>query len=105
MKAQQIRDEGNSKAILIENEATRNKVKADQKTKEEVSKLRYEGYKAADKLIEEAKSPLAKIAAEKTAKKMKSQTDKKADALELKLNSKSKKIQNVAFQIPLELGQ
>ena len=29
---------------------------------------------------------------------MKSQTDKKADALELKLNSKSKKIQNVAFQ-------
>ena len=29
---------------------------------------------------------------------MKSQTDKKADALELKLNAKSKKIQNVAFQ-------
>ena len=46
LKAQQIRDEGNSKAILIENEATRNKLKADQKTKEEVSKLRIEGYKA-----------------------------------------------------------
>ena len=29
---------------------------------------------------------------------MKSQTDKKADALELKLNAKSKKIQNAAFQ-------
>ena len=29
---------------------------------------------------------------------MKSQTDKKADALELKLNAESKKIQNVAFQ-------
>ena len=98
LKAQQIRDEGESKAKLIEDEAIRNKTKADQKTREEVSKLRNEGYKAADKLIKEAKTPLAKIAAEKTAKKMKSQTDKKADALELKLNTESKKIQNAAFQ-------
>ena len=57
MKAQQIRDEGESKAKLIEDEAIRNKAKADQKTKEEVSKLRNEGYKAADKLIDEAKTP------------------------------------------------
>lgn len=97
-KAQQIRDEGENKAKLIENEANINKTKADGKTKEEVAKLKEEGYKAADKLIEEAKTPLAKIAAEKTAKKMKEQTDKKANALELRLNTESNKVQNLALQ-------
>ena len=48
-------------------------------------------------MIKEAKTPLAKIAVEKQPKN-EIPTDRKADALELKLNTESKKIQNAAFQ-------
>jgi hypothetical protein len=42
---------------------------------------RKQGYAAADKVVAEAKNPIAKVTAQETAKKMKSETDKKCQKI------------------------
>ena len=48
--------------------------------------------------MDEAKSPVAKIAAKKVADKMKKETDEKAKALENKLNKTSENAEKLAFK-------
>lgn len=43
--------------------------------------MKEEAYKAADRIVDEAKNPLAQFAAKKLADKLKQEADKKAKAL------------------------
>ena len=96
VKAELVRNESNTKADLIENKAKEQKLIAQNRTNKEVAKLKAEGYAQADNLVKEAKSPLAKVAAQKSADKLKKSSDKKAIDLEKRLNQEADKAEKEA---------
>ena len=91
-KADQVRAAGATAAEKIRKEslAAGNTVKAEGKKAAE--KLRKEGYAQAQNLIDNANNPIKKKAAEIVAKKMNTETDKKANAMTSEAKVKGNKV-------------
>ena len=79
------------KKIISEAQSQANKVRAE--GKKAADKVKSEGYAAADKVVKDAGSnPIKKRLAQETAKKMKSETDKKASKIQTEANKKADRI-------------
>ncbi|WP_420576685.1 AsmA-like C-terminal region-containing protein [Ekhidna sp.] len=79
------------KKIISEAQAQAAEIR--KKGKASAEKVRKEGYEAADKLIKDAGSnPIKKKVAEEAAKKLRAETNDKADAIEAEANKKADKI-------------
>lgn len=66
--------------------------------KKQAEAFRKKGYQEADNLVKNAKSPIAKAAAKKTAEKMKKETDKKADQIIQKANKEADEKERLAAE-------
>lgn len=76
-QADKIRAEADEQASKLEKESDAIHEKAYEETDKQAENMKKEGYAAAQKLIDNAKNPLEKIAAEKGAEKLRKETDVK----------------------------
>ncbi len=117
-EAQKILDKAQAQADKIKAEAKKNadKIRAEgkeagdkirEKGKTAAAKIRQEGNKSAEKarklgydqaqrLIDEAKNPIAKMAAKKAAEKLRKETDKKVAKLKDEADKKAQKVEQTA---------
>lgn len=95
--ADKIRAEADAQADKIEKEADAAQKLAYEEADKQAEKVKAEGYKAAQDLIDKAKNPIEKLAAEKAAEKLKSETDNQVADLKEAAYKKADQAKSVAY--------